>query len=137
MEPGSGAAAREPAAERARLYEEAVRLTEEFARAALGGDDSGAEEFSRNREAIFEAIDRLGGGEDAAPAASEAPDAAWQRSRAAIQRILELDRELMTCLEARKAGIQAALTALRKVREALHGYKGASRTAPSYVDRTA
>jgi len=124
-----------PPEEQAQLYRQALRLTEEFCARLRKGDDTGAEAFTREREALLE---RIG-----FPDPAVAPDAEaflrFQESRresvAAIERILELDRELVSLLEERKARVGRELIELVRGRRALAAYRGPTAHSPAFMDR--
>ena len=126
--------ARDAAAEVIRRCEEAARLTEAFCARVRGGDDDGGPAFCRDREAILAAIRAL----EAVAAEGADPEAAVRhrtdRARA-IRRILELDRELIGLLDARKARLRVELQGLQQGRRSLHSYRGPAGTSPAVIDR--
>jgi hypothetical protein len=117
-----------PPEEQAQLYGRALRLTEEFCARLRKGDDTGAEAFTREREALLQ---RIGSGGDESLRHQE-----WRRkSVAAIERILALDREIVTLLEERKARLGRELLELGRGRRTLAAYRGPSALSPTFVDR--
>jgi len=124
-----------PPGEQAQLYRQALRLTEEFCAHLRNGDDTGPETFTREREALLE---RIG-----LPDLTVAPDGEaflrHQESRresvAAIERILELDRELVSLLEERKARLGRDLLELVRGRRTLAAYRGPAAYSPAFMDR--
>lgn len=132
MNPSSVAAA---LAEHARLYGKALRLTEEFCARLRGGDDSGGEAFSRDRAAIFEQISRMDRASEAGAGESDTHRAYRRESAAAIERLLALDRELLTMLEERKDQIGRELAGLGRGRRTLAAYRGSTPLSPAFVDR--
>lgn len=117
--------------EPAQLYGQALRLTEELRARLREGDDAGAEAFSRQREALLERIASLG----PEPGGNQRHPEARRKSAATIERILELDREVLTLLEARKAHLGRELHELGRGRRTLAAYRGPTPLTPAYVDR--
>lgn len=123
------------AAEEARLYGEALRLTEEFCARVRAGDESGGEAFSRVREAIFQRTSAMRAASEPLPGAAGGIEAFWRRSTTAIERIMELDREVLTLLEARKAQVGRELAEIGRGRRTLASYRGPVATSPAFLDR--
>jgi uncharacterized protein (DUF2236 family) len=122
-------------AEQARLYGKALRLTEEFCARVRGGDESGGEAFSRVREAIFQRISAMGAAPEPVPGDAGGIEAFWRQSTTAIERIMELDRELLILLEARKAQVGRELAEIGQGRRMLASYRGPSAISPAFLDR--
>lgn len=124
-----------PSEEQARLYDQALRLTEAFWARLRIGSDTGAEAFTREREALLQ---RVG-----FPDPMVAPDGdeslshheSRRKSVAAIERMLELDRELVRLLEERKARLALELRELIRGRRTLAAYRGPDALGPVFVDR--
>ena len=103
--------------------------------ACAQGDDTSAEAFTREREAVLQQI--------GCPDPAVAPDGdealPHQESRraciAAIERILDRDREIVTLLEERKAGLGRELQELARGRRTLAAYRGPTALSPAFVDR--
>ncbi len=123
------------AAEEAHLYGEALRLTEEFCARVRAGDESGGEAFCRVREAIFQRISAIGAAAKPLPGDARGIEAFWRRSSTAIERIMELDREVLTLLEARKAQVGRELAEIGQGRRMLASYRGPSAISPAFLDR--
>jgi hypothetical protein len=118
-----------PAAEQTRLYREAERLTERF-RARLSPDDlTAVDDFVRQRAAILAQIETLGGagGDEAGRDATE--------SIAAVERMIELNRELVAVLEAEKTRVRRHLAEIGESRRALGSYQGPRALSPAFCDR--
>jgi hypothetical protein len=124
-----------PPEEQAQLYGQALRLTEEFCARLRKGDDTGAEAFTREREALLERI----GEPDPAVALDGETFLRHQQSRrksvAAIERILELDREIVSLLEERKARLGGELLELVRGRRTLAAYRGPTAHSPAFMDQ--
>jgi len=125
-----------PPEEQARLYGQALRLTQEFCARLRKGDDTGTEAFSCEREALLQRI-----GSPAMVIASDGGEPfrheeSRRKSVAAIERILELDREIVTLLEERKARLGHELLELARGRRTLAAYRGPTALSPAFVDRT-
>jgi hypothetical protein len=124
-----------PSEEQARLYDQALRLTEAFCGRLRIGNDTGAEAFTREREALLQ---RVGFPDPAvAPDGDESlsHDESRRKSVAAIERMLELDRELVMLLEERKARLALELRELVRGRRTLAAYRGPSALSPVFMDR--
>lgn len=120
-----------PPEEQARLYGLAVRLTEEFCARLRAGDDTGAEAFTRERDALLHRI----GSPDLAVSADAKESESRRQSIAWIERILELDREIVTLLEEGKARVGRGLLELGRGRQTLAAYRGPAALSPTFVDR--
>ena len=121
--------------EKARLYLEAARLTEEFCARVRAGDESGGAAFTKAREAIFQ---RIAGMAPAPETLADDPgrmELSWHQSVAAIERIIELDREVLTLLEGRKAQVGHELAEIGRGRQSLASYRGAAAVTPTFLDR--
>lgn len=123
------------AAEEARLYGEAARLTEEFCARIRRGDDDGGEAFNREREEILNRIRSLGAPPEVWPCDPDELEQHWSESARAIQRILDLDRELLGLLEAQKERVSHELAQIRRGRRTLASYRGPAAISPAFVDR--
>jgi len=123
------------AAEQARLYGEALRLTEEFCARVREGDESGGEAFSRVREAIFQRISAMGAAPEPVPGEAGGIEAFWRRSTTAIERIMELDREVLILLEARKTQVGRELAEIGRGRGMLASYRASAAIGPAFLDR--
>jgi hypothetical protein len=125
----------DPSEEQARLYDQALRLTEAFCARLRIGNDTGAEAFTREREALLQRV----GFPDPMVAPDGDDSLSHQESRrksvAAIERMLELDRELVRLLEERKARLGLELRELVRGRRTLAAYRGSSALSPVFVDR--
>ena len=126
---------REAAAEVIRRCEDAARLIEEFCARVRRGDDEGGAAFCREREEILGAIAALGATAEPDPSDPETAERHRADRARAIRRILELDRELIGLLEARKAGVRAEMEDLRRGRRSLGSYRGPVAASPAFVDR--
>jgi hypothetical protein len=115
-----------PASPRAGLYLEVERLTAEFLERAPAAEAPEIERFVRQREELLERIQ----------AAPEGPAAEAESSAAAIRRMLDLDRELLVLLEARKADVRRQLAEVGQRRQPLGVYRGPNPDTSTYLDRT-
>jgi hypothetical protein len=113
-----------PAGEQARLYREAEGLTEQF-RARPSPDDLGAaDEIVQRHAAVLEQIQAVGeAGADAA------------ESSAAIERMLQLNRDLVAVVEAEKAGVRRDLAEITESRRVLGSYQVPKEESPAFCDR--
>jgi len=132
MKPSSVATA---LAEQAQLYDKALRLTDDFCSRLRRGDDADADAFSRDRAAILEQIWKFDPPSGPGAAESEGHEAYRRGIAAAIERLLALDRELLSVLEERKARVGRELAALGHGRRTLAAYRGPTLLSPVFVDR--
>jgi hypothetical protein len=113
-----------PAGEQARLYREAERLAEQFRARPSPDDVTAADEIVQRHAAVLEQIQALGeAGGDAA------------ESTAAIERMLQLNRELVTVVETEKAGVRRDLAEITESRRVLGSYQGPKEESPAFCDR--
>lgn len=113
-------------AQRARLYQEAERLTERYrTRLSTADLDAGAA-FVERRAAILARIDALG-----APSPDEDHTG---ESLAAVERMIALNRELVTLLEAEKSRVRRQLAGMGTGRAALGSYS-VQPISPVFVDQ--
>ena len=103
-----------------RVYEELERVTAEACPLAAGGDLERLALLIEQREALVELIQRVG----------VAPDPQ------SLERILELDRELVPRLVARRARLRRDLGQLARARASLALYGAAPEPSAVYVQRT-
>jgi len=122
-------------AEQAQLYDKALRLTEEFCSRLRRGDDTDADAFSRDRAAILERIWKFDPASVPGAGEFDGHEAYRRRSAAAIERLLALDRELLSVLEERKARVGRELAALGHGRRTLAAYRGPTLLSPAFLDR--
>ena len=118
-----------PAGERARLYREAEGLIERY-RARLSPDDLTADdELVRQRAAIMAQIQAVGaaGGDEGGSDAAE--------SIAAVERMIELNRELVAVLQVERARVRRHLADIGESRRALGSYQGSRALSPAFCDR--
>ena len=109
------------AAARDRLYHEVERLTEQLRlRLSRDGDDEG-QELIRQREEILSEIREIGG-----PSREDA---------GALQRIVELNDQVLALLEVRKARIRQQLAMIALGRQSLGSYRGPSPVTAAFLDR--
>jgi hypothetical protein len=108
----------------AQLYRELAQLSEETGALLHGDDDAALDATIVRRHALLARIAAT------APAASEVPEIS-----ATIDRILALDRALLTQAEAHREALRRELTQMAERRVALHSYRGASPTSAVYVER--
>lgn len=123
------------AADDARLYAEAARLTEEFCARVRRGDDDGGETFNREREAILGRIRSIGAPPEVSPGDPGEMERHWAESARAIRRILELDRELIELLEARRVRVREKIDAIQLGRQSLRSYRGPAAMSAAFLDR--
>ena len=105
-------------------YRELVELIEETCARLQDGDDAFLETAIHRRDAVLAAIAKTPVSPQAAP-----------EVRTAIGHALELDRALLTILEARREQVRLELGKLGAQREALLSYRGTGRTSAFYVER--
>ena len=113
-----------PAGEQARLYREAERLTEQFRARPSPDDLAAADEIVQRHAAVLAQIQALG---EAGGDATE--------STAAIERMIELNRELVAVVEAEKAGVRRDLAEITESRRVLGSYQGPKEESPAFCDR--
>jgi hypothetical protein len=112
------------AGERARLYRDAERLTERL-RAPLSPDDlTEVDALVRQRAAILAQIQALG--------AAGRNDVG--ESIAAVERMLELNHELVAVLEAEKTRVRRHLATIGESRHAIGSYHGPKALSPVFCD---
>jgi DNA repair ATPase RecN len=122
-------------AELAALCRELERLAEE-ASARLGdGDENTLDQYCSNREALVARIAPLP--RRLSDAGGRAADAAAHRRDAAgaLRRVVDLDRDLLTRLEASRAEIHRELSRLSESRRFLASYRGSPKEVSQYVER--
>jgi Flagellar protein FliT len=105
------------------LYRELLRLSEEMHAAARSFDGAMLDDLADRREVVISAI-----GKATPPADTEA-------MMAIIRRVLELDRELLDVLHARRDATRAELDETVSRRRSLQSYRGAPPTDPLFVER--
>lgn len=122
-------------AEQAQLYREAERLTEEFCARVRAGEDGGGEELFRRREELLRRIREMG--EPAHPRSHGGGEMekSSRESAEAIQRMIDLDRELLTVLQDRKTRIRGQLAEIGRRRQSLESYRGPTPISPAFLDR--
>jgi hypothetical protein len=113
-------------AQRARLYQEAERLTERYRSRLSATDLDAGAAFVEQRAAILARIDALG--------APSGDDDQTGESIAAIERMIALNRELVTLLEAEKSRVRRQLAGTGAGRAALGSY-AIQPISPVFVDQ--
>ena len=108
----------------AQLYRELAQLSEETGALLHGDDDAALDAAIARRHALLARIAAT------APLASEVPEIS-----ATIDRILALDRALLTQAAAYRDVLRRELTQIAARRVALHSYRGAGPTSAVYVER--
>jgi hypothetical protein len=115
-----------PAGEQGRLYREAEGLTEQFRARPSPDDLAAADEIVERHAAVLAQI--LGEADREAPG-----DAA--ESTAAIERMIQLNRNLVAVVEAEKAGVRRDLAEITESRRVLGSYQGPKEQSPAFCDR--
>jgi Flagellar protein FliT len=118
----------------ARLYGQILSVTEELCARLRAGDDASAERLSGERQTLLERVAALGSALRPATGFFRHQDSR-RESAAIIERILELDRQLLVLLAERKAQVARELTELGRGRRTLAAYRGPSAQTPHFVDR--
>jgi hypothetical protein len=108
----------------AHLYRELAQLSEETGALLHGDDDAALDAVIGRRDALLARIVAT------TPVASEVPEIS-----ATIDRILALDRTLLTQAEAQRNALRRELAQFAERRVALHSYRGAGPTSAVYVER--
>jgi hypothetical protein len=121
--------------EQAWLYREAERLTEAFCARVREGDDARADLFVKKREEILQRIAEMGAPVGADDGDVDDSDQYCRESAAAIERMIELNRELVSLLQARMNDVRRQLADLSVRRRSLTPYRGPALITPAFVDR--
>ena len=119
----------------AELYGEAERLTQELCARMRAGDDDADEELVRRREEVLRAIREMSGPSDRPPHAAGELVRYSRESAGAIQRMIDLNGELVTLLEDRKVDVRRQLAEISRCRQSLASYRGPAPLSPAFVDR--
>jgi len=118
----------------ARLYGQILSVTEELCARLRAGDEASAERLSGERQALLARVTTLGSALRPATGFFRHQDSR-RESAAIIERILELDRQLLVLLAERKARIVGELKELGRGRRTLAAYRGPIAQTPHFVDR--
>lgn len=122
-------------AEQARLYAEALRLSEEFHARLAAGEEVDGDRFIRRRQEILARVESAGAANSVASEAGPERERHVRESTEALRRMRELDRRIVELLQARMAGIGRELTAISRGRRSLSSYRGPAAVTPAFLDR--